>query len=414
MRLFHTSDWHLGRGLYNYERYYEHQCFLDWLLDQLENSRPDALLIAGDIFDNSNPSAESQRQFYQFLRETQRRTPQINIIIIAGNHDSPGRLEAPAPVLNTLGVTVVGTLPRKTNGEIHLKRLITPIKDAHQDILGYCVTVPFLRPGDINYGKDGASYLENIRLLYQDCIEYAATRKENQQALIALTHCYINGCEISPDSERKITIGGLDALSTEIFDSSLDYVALGHLHRAQTVAGKDSIRYSGSPLPLSFSEMTYHHQIIQVDIEPGAPLRITPLLIPRSVEFLRIPEQAAPLNAVLKALSAFRPDKIPQEVWPYLQVPVQVTDPQLDLSVQIEEALKNKCVRLTKIDLHRPTLLEDIEENSLQSLDDLTHIRPSDIFRKLYLERYHAEPTKELMDAFQELLQIEEDLRSSK
>src|SRR5437868_773213 len=102
MRFLHTSDWHLGQTLHHFERGYEHQCFLDWLLDTISAEQADALLIAGDIFDNANPSAASQKQFHRFLRQAKNRAPNLNIVIIAGNHDSPGRLEAPGPLLQAL------------------------------------------------------------------------------------------------------------------------------------------------------------------------------------------------------------------------------------------------------------------------------------------------------------------------
>jgi DNA repair protein SbcD/Mre11 len=95
MRLLHTSDWHLGQTLHHFERGYEHQCFLDWLLDTIHAEQADALQIAGDVFDNANPSAASQKQFYRFLRQAKNRAPDLNVVIIAGNHDSPGRDAGP-------------------------------------------------------------------------------------------------------------------------------------------------------------------------------------------------------------------------------------------------------------------------------------------------------------------------------
>lgn len=410
MRIFHTSDWHLGQTLFNYERYYEHEIFLDWLLQKLTIARPEVLLISGDIFDNSNPSAESQRRFYQFLSHAQSIIPAINIIIIAGNHDSPGRLEAPAPLLHSFGITVIGSLPR-INNEIDLQRLIVPLKNINNDIIGYCIAIPFIRPGEITYGRDGASYRESIHSLYQQVLELALNRKEKHQVLLEMAHCNINGCKTS-DSERKPIIGGSDALPAEIFDARLDYVALGHLHRAQTVAEQDWIRYSGSPLPMSFSEINYQHQILQIDIEAGGPPQITSISVPRPVEFLRIPEQHEPLDEVLAQLQAFRPPKCDPKKWPYLQVQVQVTGPHLDLSAQIEEKLKNKSVRLSKIDLQRPATLVEINRINLQSLDEVKKIRPDEIFRKVYLDRYHAPPNAELLNAFNELWQTSEQLTS--
>src|SRR5450830_1653635 len=116
MRLLHTSDWHLGQSLHNFDRHYEHQCFLDWLIDTIVAEEADALLIAGDIFDNANPSSNAQRQLYRFLQQAKTRAPGLQIVVIAGNHDSPGRLEAPGPLLEAHGTVVIGNVVRGRDG----------------------------------------------------------------------------------------------------------------------------------------------------------------------------------------------------------------------------------------------------------------------------------------------------------
>ncbi len=108
MRILHTSDWHLGQTLRGFDRTRAHQVFLDWLLQALEEIAADALLIAGDIFDQANPSAEAQAQFYRFLADARRRLPRLDVVATAGNHDSPGRLEAPGRLLKVLGIHVAG------------------------------------------------------------------------------------------------------------------------------------------------------------------------------------------------------------------------------------------------------------------------------------------------------------------
>lgn len=124
MRFIHTSDWHLGQTLHNFERGFEHQHFLDWLLATLADEQAEGLLISGDIFDNANPSAASQKQLYRFLQQAKTQVPHLNIVIIAGNHDSPGRLEAPGPLLETLDATVIGFVPRLAGGAIDIARLV--------------------------------------------------------------------------------------------------------------------------------------------------------------------------------------------------------------------------------------------------------------------------------------------------
>ncbi|MCF5104301.1 exonuclease subunit SbcD, partial [Pseudomonas proteolytica] len=99
MRLFHTSDWHLGQNLHGQERDFEHACFLDWLLGQLKLHGPDALLIAGDIFDTVNPPLKAQERLYDFIISAHEQNPTLTIVMIAGNHDSGSRIELPAPLM---------------------------------------------------------------------------------------------------------------------------------------------------------------------------------------------------------------------------------------------------------------------------------------------------------------------------
>ncbi|HNW78041.1 MAG TPA: exonuclease subunit SbcD, partial [Candidatus Competibacteraceae bacterium] len=183
MRLLHTSDWHLGQTLLDFDRSYEHQCFLDWLLDTLDNEQIDALLIAGDIFDNPNPSAAAQKQFYRFLSSAKQRLPHLHTVIIAGNHDSPGRLEAPAPLLDELDATPIGYITRDAEQRIELDRLVVPLRNRQGAIAAWCLAIPFLRPGDVpKIDTPGDAYLDGVRALYRQALDQALTRRQPDQA----------------------------------------------------------------------------------------------------------------------------------------------------------------------------------------------------------------------------------------
>ncbi len=127
MRLVHTSDWHLGHTLHEISRRTEHRAFFDWLLSRLEALAADALLVAGDIFDTSNPSAEAQSDFYEFLAAAHMRVPGLDIVLIGGNHDSASRLDAPEPLLHAFGVRVLGGLPRNDGGGVDYTKLVVPL-----------------------------------------------------------------------------------------------------------------------------------------------------------------------------------------------------------------------------------------------------------------------------------------------
>ncbi|HHW78277.1 MAG TPA: exonuclease subunit SbcD [Xanthomonadaceae bacterium] len=405
MRLLHTSDWHLGQTLHNYDRGYEHQRFLDWLLDTLATERTDALLITGDVFDNTNPSAAAQRQFYRFLAAAKRRLPELDIVVIAGNHDSPGRLEAPAPLLEAFDAAVVGHVTRDARGQIELDRLVVPLKNRDGEIAAWCLAIPFLRPGDVpKVTTDGDSYLEGIALLYRQALELALNRRQPGQAIIALGHCHMSGGQTSEDSERRIVIGGVEALPVDMFDPVIAYAALGHLHRPQTVGGQPRVRYCGSPLPMSFAEIHYPHQVVRIDLDGGSVREIASLPIPRPVELLRVPEQPAPLTDVLAALAALDLPDAPPETQPYLETRVRLNAPEPGLRARVEAVLDGKPVRLARIETSYGGATESDSARGPRSLDELGRLQPDDIFRKLHWRKYGVEPAAELLAAFRELL----------
>src|SRR5437763_655026 len=412
MRLLHTSDWHLGQTLHNFDRTHEHQCFLDWLLDTIVAEQADALLIAGDVFDNSNPSAASQRQLYRFLREARAHAPQLDIVIIAGNHDSPGRLEAPGPLLEAHGTRVLGHVVRGDDGAIDLERFLVPLTDRNGAVKAWCVAIPSLRPGDVPRlaPPEGAAapdafdaYLQGIALLYRQGHELARTRATNGEAILAMGHCHMVGGDSSPDSERRIVIGGTEALPASVFDPSVAYAALGHLHLAQRVGKQEHLRYCGSPLPLSFAEVGYQHQVLRIDLEGARARAIVPLQVPRAVELLRVPASPAPLTqAIAELVGLDLPDR-PLHQQPYLEVRVLLDGPEPSLRAQVEAALEGKPVRLAKIEPTRRVQTAPGIEPAL-SLDQLAQLQPDDIFRRLWQQRFGEDAPDDLLAAFAELL----------
>ena len=409
MRLIHTSDWHLGQTFHDFDRSHEHDRFLSWLLDTLEAEQADALLIAGDVFDNSNPSADSQRQFYHFLTAAKRRVPELDIVVIAGNHDSAGRLEAPTPLLQAFDVAAIG-YTRYPQADIQLDRLVVPLKNRDGEVAAWCLAIPFLRPGDVpRVETDGDPYPEGVKQLYRQTLEVALNRRESGQAIVALGHCHMSGGQTSEDSERPIVIGGLGKLPVEMFDPAIAYVALGHLHRAQQVGGQTRVRYSGSPLPMSFTEINYRHQVVRVDLDGDSVAEIMSIPVPRSVALLRVPEQPAPIDEALDALNALElPDSPCSDTWPYLQVRVQSNTFDRTLRTRIESILEKKPVQLAHIERSSP-LRGDRSTVAFQSIDEIKRLEPAGIFKELCLQELQREPSAELLAAFAELLTADDE-----
>ncbi|WP_456281947.1 exonuclease SbcCD subunit D C-terminal domain-containing protein [Cupriavidus sp. JZ107] len=421
MRLLHTSDWHLGQTLHHYDRTHEHQHFLDWLLDTLDAEATDLLLVAGDIFDTANPSAAAQRQLYRFLTEARRRRPHLAIAMIAGNHDSPARLEAPAPFLDWFGAACVGQVHRLPDGTIDMERLVVPVRDAQGRIAAWCLAIPFLRPGDVprvdgssDHADDDADadadpYQAGVAALYRGALELALARRQPGQPIVALGHCHMRDGEVSEDSERRIVIGGAEALPAGIFDPAIAYVALGHLHRPQKVGRHEHIRYSGSPLPMSFSEIHYPHQVVSARLDGEALAEWHAIPVPRPVELMRVPPTPRPLELVLDALRALELPPLPDSLQPYLQVRVTLDGPEPALRAKVEAALDGKPVRLARIEVSAAGAPGE-EPAPMLSLDDLNRLDPAAVFASLYRERHGAEAPATLAAALAELLHAPDEV----
>ncbi|MEM7019876.1 MAG: exonuclease SbcCD subunit D C-terminal domain-containing protein [Pseudomonadota bacterium] len=406
LRLIHTADWHLGHTLHGVSRAYEHQCFLDWLLDTLHSNAVDALLLTGDIFDSTNPPASAQAMFYDFLAQARRRCPELDIVIVAGNHDSPARLAAPSPLLTSMNIHITGLLPRTLTGDIEADKVITPLTNAQGEVAAWCVASPFLRPADLIAPEDETDdpLIAGVRQVYAELLNAGRARLTEGQALVVTGHCYMTGGELSELSERKILGGNQHALPVDIFSDDITYVALGHLHLAQAIGKRDNVRYSGAPLALSISENNYPHQVMQLDIEDNQVERFEALRTPCVVKILRLPEgDPQPLDDVLEALADLALDDVPPEQQPLLEVRVALESPVAGLRSQIEAVLEDKPIRLLKITPHYTGSGESLADAKprqlLQSLD------PEDVFVRRYQRDHQDSPDAELLSAFHELLE---------
>lgn len=407
MRILHTSDWHLGQEFHGFPREHEHDAFLGWLERQLIEHQVDALVVSGDIYDSQNPSIAAQKQLYRFIARILRRLPALDVVLVGGNHDSAGRLEAPGPLLETFGVRVIGSLPRDDYGHVDLDRVLVPLHDRDGKVAALCAAVPFLRLSDLPPTSPAADLEDpliwGVRHIYDEVIGGAQAQLQPGQALIVTGHCYMTGCALSELSERRILGGNQHALPVDIFPKSVTYVALGHLHKAQSVGNRDRVRYSGSPLPLSVTERDYRHQVLLVDVD-GAEATVTPLPVPRPVEIVRIPARGAATPdealAALRALDA--PSTGARDNWPYLHVAVTSPGPLPSLRRDVEEAISGKGLRLARIDK-----VEDRPAPALapHALPDLETVHPEEVFVQCWRAAHEGEPPEEVLGAFRTLLE---------
>jgi len=410
LTVFHTADWHLGQTFHGFERDLEHSAFFDWLLRQLIAQRPDAMIVAGDIFDSINPSAASLRRYYTFLAAAYAALPLLQIVITAGNHDAAARLEAPAGVLDSLNVTVVGTVNRDENGNIDFQKFLVPLRDDSGTIQAIVLAVPFLRPSDVPLIPEAADpYLDGVREFYRQVAEAARAMKLAQcpdAALIAMGHCHLHGGEESTDSERRLVIGGAEAIGPDTFASDIAYVALGHLHKAQKFDG-GRIRYCGSPIPLSFSEAGYTHRLHKLAFSNGGLHAVEDVPVPRTVALMTIPAAGSELiDDLLPQLEQLTLDaSLPPEQHPFLEVRVLENGPDPTRRKRIEQALDGKPVRLARIkpeSSSKKSTSDDV--HAPIDVIDLKTISPEEILLSAHREKYGTEASESLLKAFREIL----------
>ena len=400
MRLIHTSDWHLGQSLHGQDRDYEHTQFLAWLLDQLVAHAADALLIAGDVFDTVNPPLKAQERLYDFIVRAHERLPSLDIVMIAGNHDSGGRIELPGPLMKRLNAHAIGRISWIEDGQLDHGRLLVPLHDSKGEVAAWCLTLPFLRPAEVTGGETGDDYIAGIRQVHERLIAAAENLRQPGQALIAMSHAHMAGGAVSEESERNIVIGNAEALPASLFPDSVAYVALGHLHKPQQVASQARIRYSGSPLPLSFAEVNYPHQVLLVDFDGEQLARIESLPVPRAVEMIRIGR--ASLGEVIAALEALPPTGLFDDNLPWLEVRVLLNEPLPDLRQRIETAISGKACRLVRIASEYAGKRGEADSQVLAGLDQVS---PQALFVRAWEEQFGNPPDEQAVDDFATLLQ---------
>ncbi|MEP6928437.1 MAG: exonuclease SbcCD subunit D C-terminal domain-containing protein [Flavobacterium sp.] len=404
MKILHTADWHIGQLFHEYDRTYEHQQFLNWLVVTLQTEKIDVLLISGDVFDISNPSAASIKMFYSFLNKATKLNSDLQIVITAGNHDSASRLEAPKPLLESSNVHIIGLVEKDAEGNIDYQKLLVPIHDDSKNVKTWCLAIPFLRMGDYPTILNSANpYTEGVTAFYKEAFEYASLKKHDGQTIIAMGHLHTHHAEVSDlDKTERLIMGGVECIPATAFHQDIKYVALGHIHKAQRIGGKEHIRYSGSPLPMSFSELNYKHQVIVFELDEEIS-QLKSIEIPLYVPLLRIPQTPQPLYEVIGLLENLPLIDNSTAPFPYLEVRILLDGPEPALRHKIETALLGKKVRLAKIDVKYPASTQQASE--FITPEKLNELQPLDVFSKVYQSRYNSEVPDTILQLFQQITQ---------
>lgn len=406
MKILHTADWHIGQLFHEYDRTYEHRQFLDWLAETLRQEQIDVLLISGDVFDLSNPAAASVKMFYTFLSQAVKSNPDIQIIIIAGNHDSATRLESPKPLLESSNIHIVGWVERDARGKIDYSKLIIPVKDKTGSVKAWCMAIPFLRMGDYPAPGDYPNaYAAGVSALYKEAYEYTLRQKRDGHPIIAMGHLHaLNAAVTDMDKMERPIMGGVEGIPVSTFPEDIKYIALGHIHKAQCIGGIEHIRYSGSPIPMSFSELNYKHQVVVFDLEEKIS-DLKSIEVPLLVSLLNVPSTHRPLKEVIISLRQLPDAAGDPGLAPYLEVNVLLDGPEPALRHKIETALTGKYARLAKIDVKYPTATSPGNNGELITRDQLPELQPLEVFSKVYQSRYLNPVPGSMLQLFNQVIQ---------
>ncbi|MCI1029189.1 exonuclease subunit SbcD [Pantoea dispersa] len=402
MRIIHTADWHLGQFFYSKSRAAEHQQFLDWLLAAIVQHQVDALIVAGDLFDTGSPPSYARELFNRFVVALQPSGCQL--IVLAGNHDSVATLNESRELLACLNTRVITSAT--PGGEQQV--LMLQQRDGMPGAL--LCAIPYLRPRDILRSQAGQSgrdkqlsLLQAIEQHYQHCYAAAVAQREAMGStlpIIATGHLTTVGVSKS-DSVRDIYIGTLDAFPAQAFPPA-DYIALGHIHRAQRIADSDHIRYSGSPIALSFDELGREKSVFLLEFSTRLE-SVTPLVIPSFQPMQMLKGAMAEIEQQLTAFHTYEGD-LP--VW--LDIEITTQEYLSDLQRRIEQLTESLPVEVLLVRRSR-----DQRQRSLARLENetLSELKVEEVFaRRLALEdQLEDEQRAQLTQLFRSTLATLED-----
>ncbi len=403
MKILHTSDWHLGQSFFTKSRKNEHAAFLKWLLQQVEVHQIDAIIVAGDVFDTGTPPSYARELYHAFIGELQ--GMQCTLVVLGGNHDSVSVLNESKALLKYLNSHVIAS----TYGE--LSEQVITLNDRKGQPSAVLCAVPFIRPRDVLVSEAGQSgtdkrqalgdaIKQHYGALYNEALSLRASIEEKQGEegsknsaaipIIATGHLTALGVSQS-ESVRDIYIGTLEGFDAKGFPPA-DYIALGHIHRPQKVAKTEHIRYSGSPIPLSFDELNTQKQVVLITFESESTTpTISTLPVPRfqAMEVIKgdlkaieaaisksdaitlasqtddaVSEVDKPLSATDNAISSKDP------VW--LCIEVETEDYLTDLQQRIQGLLEGKNAEILQLKRKRKRTINSLTEKQNVQLSELS------------------------------------------
>jgi exonuclease SbcD len=381
MKLIHTGDWHLGHVLFGYDRTAEQRAFLQQLSELVASEQPDVLVVSGDVYHYSAPSATTQRMYTDAMLTIHQSCPAMRVVVIAGNHDSPSKLEIDSSLWQQFGVHVIGSIERTPNGEVDLKRHIIPVTRADGEPSGYVVAVPHLYPQNFPALQPDTPREQRQALFFAQLLAEVTRLNTRRLPVVLTAHLAVSGCETHGHDD---VLGGMEYTPIALLGTGYDYLALGHIHYPQTLSGTARrARYAGAPIPVSFDE-DYTHTVSIVTLNRhGDEPQLRTVKIANPCPLLTFPAQPLPFEEALAQL-----DTLPDNQPAYIRLNVCSDGNYLptDCNDRARQALRDKASRFCYIRLQRE------ENRSADGLPPLTiqemqQISPLEIARRYFMEK---------------------------
>ncbi len=388
MKILHTSDWHLGHMLYNHERTDEQEAMLSQMADIVKDEKPDAFLLCGDVYHTPQPSAAVQTMFTNALVKIHDANPNMVIVVTAGNHDSGSKHDIFRTPWKALKVHTIGALHNEHPDE-HIIGI--PGK-------GYIIAIPYANERNIPEG------------FFQKLLDMVATRNTNGLPVVMTAHTTVKGCDFSGhDHSTEYNVGGIDTIDIKQMGEGYDYLALGHIHHEQFVhTGKHNVRYSGTPIAVSFDE-NYAHSVSMVEIgKHGERPRVTTIGIENPHPLVTLPTEGMTTWEEARDLLVRYPDNIPA----YIRLNVGIDD-FLPVGAN-EEAVRQtegKQCRFCLINAKRKDTQKG--EAKVLTVQEFKSENPTDIARR-FSEDKGIPFDEEMMGLFKETIEmVNADMRDN-
>lgn len=394
IKILHTADWHIGKQLLKVDFSEDMNLFFEWLINCIKDNNINVLLMSGDLFDQANPSQAAMKQYYSFLKQL---LPlKCKVILTGGNHDSPYVINAPKELLEILEIKVVGGVPND------ISELFVEIEIDNKKIV--VAAVPYLRDKDVRNALPGESYTDKIELIRSGIANYFANVNEHYTAnydgipFIVMAHLFAQGAAIS-ESEREIQIGNQAGVEAKIFGDTPNYVALGHIHKPQIV-GQSHIRYSGSPIQLSFSEKEDQKEVVILELE-GSEFNISSFPIPQFRKLVSIKGSIVEVNKILSDYKSESP------LTDLIELLIEEENENIEHIRMLEELLTSEANAYYQILKGRINFKNKLVGTSvlLNAGEDIGDFTPIQLFEKRLEQDDSLEDTQELIFAFKEILQ---------